>query len=229
MTRGKAVVTSSIVLKAWMGLTGLFLVAFLLVHMTGNLQLFLPEAMARPSFNAYSQVLTSSIVIKVAGWLTYAAVAVHAVVSAMLARRHRAVRPGYALERPATSSPWYARSMGSLGIITLLFVVLHMQSFWYRYHWGEIGVDASGNKDLYTVVVTAFCEPWIVAVYVVSMGALGFHLQHGIAGSLRSLGVFSDVVTRGAPRIAMWLAWVIAGAFAAMPVYIYVAFGGQAP
>jgi len=212
-----------------MGLTGLFLTAFLVVHMAGNLQLFLPEALARPSYNAYSEALTSSIVIRAAGWITYTAIVLHAVLSAVLTLRHRAARRGYAVERPATSSRWYARSMGVLGAVTLAFVVLHMQSFWYRYHWGEIGVDASGNKDLYTVVVTAFCEPWIVVVYVLSMGALAFHLQHGIAAALRSLGVFSGRITRGAPRVSMWVAWGVAGAFAAMPVYIYAAFGGHAP
>ncbi|MEX1363388.1 MAG: succinate dehydrogenase, partial [Nannocystaceae bacterium] len=99
---------SSILLKAWMGLTGLFLVLFVLVHLGGNLQLFLPEAVARPSFNAYSQALTSSLVIRVAGWLTYGAIVVHAVIAAVLARRHRGVRAAYVLERPGTSSPWYA-------------------------------------------------------------------------------------------------------------------------
>ncbi len=220
---------SSILLKAWMGLSGLFLVLFVLVHMVGNLQLFLPEDIARPSFNAYSQALSSSIVIKLAGWLTYAAVMGHALVSAMLAWRHRSPRSAYAQERPATSSPWYARSMGWLGVITLAFLVLHMQAFWYRYHWGEIGIDARGNKDLYTVVVTAFCEPWIVLVYVSSMLALGFHLQHGITAALRSLGVFSGRVTRLSHRVASWVAWLVAGTFAAMPIYVYVAFGGQAP
>lgn len=219
---------ASIVLKAWMGLSGLFLVMFLLVHLAGNLQLFLPQASAQPSFNAYSAALTSSVIIKVAGWLTYTAIALHAVIAAVLVCRHRNARQPYALERGDTSSRWFARSMGWLGIITLIFLVLHMQSFWFRYHWGEIGVDVNGNKDLYTVVVTAFREPWLVLVYVVSMLALGFHLQHGLAASLRSLGVFSARITRGAPIVARWVAWMVAGTFAAMPVYVYLVLGGQA-
>lgn len=221
--------SASILLKAWMGVTGLFLVLFLLVHMLGNLQLFLPQEVARSSFNAYSHALSSSVVIKIAGWLTYAAILGHAVVSVVLAWRHRSLRSAYAQERPATSSPWYARSMGWLGLLILGFLVLHMQAFWVHYHWGEIGIDARGNKDLYTVVVTAFCEPWIVLVYVLSMLALGFHLQHGIAAALRSLGVFSGRITRLAPRAAAWFAWIVAGTFAAMPIYVYLAFGGQAP
>lgn len=221
--------TGTILLKAWMGLTGLFLVFFVAVHMAGNLQLFLPPDIARLSFNAYSHALSSSPVIKVASWLTYGAVVVHAVIAGVLTRRHRTPRTPYALERPATSSPWYARSMGWLGLVTLAFLVLHMQAFWYRYHWGEIGIDARGHKDLYTVVVTAFCEPWLVLVYVVSMLALGFHLQHGIAAALRSLGAFSGRVTRVAPRAGAWVAWTVAGAFALMPIYVYVSFGGRAP
>lgn len=212
-----------------MALTGLFLVLFLLVHMAGNLMLFLPEGSARPLFNAYSQVLSSSVVIKVAGWLTYAAVVVHGALGAVFARRHRRVRQAYAMEQPGGSSPWYARSMGRLGVIIFVFLVLHLHSFWYRYHWGDVGTDLNGNKDLYAVVVTAFCEPWIVLTYVVSMVALGFHLQHGIAASVRSLGIFSGGIQRVAPRLACWVAWPVAGAFAAMPVYVYLAFGGQAP
>jgi len=119
--------------------------------------------------------------------------------------------------------------MGWLGLITLVFLVWHMQSFWYRYHWGPIGFDANGNKDLYTVVVASFCEPWVVAIYVACMIALGFHLQHGLAASLRSLGLFSRKLDDVATRWAAPLAWGIAGPFALMPLYVFAVFGGQAP
>jgi succinate dehydrogenase / fumarate reductase cytochrome b subunit len=225
---------STIMLKVWMALSGLFLVLFLVVHMLGNLQLFLPASIARGSFNTYSAVLSSSIIIKVAGWFTYGAVGGHALVSALLTRRNRARGARtYGMESAAASSPWYARSMGTLGVITLAFLVLHMQSFWYRYHWGPIGLDANGNKDLYEVVVVAFSQPWIVAIYVVSMVALGFHLQHGIAASLRSLGVSSARVARVVPRASSWVAWGLAGPFAAMPIYVFIRVlitaGGSTP
>jgi len=218
---------SSVVRKAVMAASGLFLVAFLVVHMLGNLQLFLPEPMARRSFNAYSQTLTSSVLIQIAGLFTYAAVAGHVVVSALLVRRNRRSRGrGYAMERAEHSSPWYARSMGWLGAITLAFLVQHMMSFWYRYHWGPIGDDAHGRKDLYEVVVTAFAEPWIVVFYVISMVALGYHLQHGIAASMRSLGIFSARLDKLAQPASVWIAWSITGPFIAMPVYVYAFVAG---
>jgi len=215
-----------ILLKVCMALTGLFLMAFLLVHWAGNLQLFLPEQLARPSFNTYAHVLTSSVVTKAAGWATYASLVAHAVVSGVLAWRHRSVRKPYGLERPASSSPWYSRSMGWLGVLILVFVVLHMDAFWYRYHWGEVGVDADGHKDLYTVVVATFREPLLVVFYVVSMVALGFHLRHGLAAALGSVGVFSKRIGAAAPRVANVVAWTLAGGFASMPVYIFLVHGG---
>lgn len=221
---------SSILLKVTMALTGLYLIAFLTVHMAGNLQLFLPEAIGRPSFNAYSEVLTSNPFIKVAGWLTYLSVVVHVVVSGVLTRRNNAARAtSYEVEQRGASSPWYSRSMGWLGIATLAFVVLHMRGFWYRYHWGPVGYDEGGRKDLYQVVVTTFGEPWLVVVYVASMVLLGFHLQHGFASSLRSVGLYGAGFGSLAQRTSRWVAWVIAGPFVAMPLYVFIAsvVGGE--
>jgi len=217
--------TSSIVHKVWMAVTGLFLVVFLAVHMAGNLQLFLPESSARPAFNGYSALLTSNPFIKVAGWLTYLSVVVHTVLAARVSvRNRRARRRGYAIR--ATSSPWYTRSMGWLGTVVLLFLVWHLQMFWYRYHWGPIGLDAEGNKDLYAVVVASFAQPGIVALYVVCMVALGFHLQHGVAAAVRSVGVFGAGASRWAERGAVWIAWGLVIPFALMPVYVYLTAGG---
>lgn len=217
---GRRAVKGSILYKAWMALTGLFLVLFLLVHFLGNLQLFLPEAHARDAFNTYAHLLGSSLPIKVAAWGTYASIVAHAALGAWLSWRNRGARPRYAV-RP-TASPWYARSMGTLGAVTLVFIVVHMQTFWYRYTWGDIGLDAQGHKDLYTVVTTAFAQPWIVAVHMGSMAALGFHLQQGIPAGLRSLGVYGGAVLRRAPRVAAWLSWGLAVGFAAMPLFIYL-------
>lgn len=220
--------SSSVLLKATMALTGLYLIVFLTVHMLGNLQLLLPESIGRSSFNAYSEALTSNPLIKVAGWLTYASLVVHAAVSALLTRRNAAARTAsYEVERSDASSPWYSRSMGLLGTVTLAFIVLHMHAFWYRYHWGSIGYDPEGRKDLYEVVVTAFQEPWVVAVHVASVVVLGFHLQHGLGAALRSIGLYGAGFGELVPRISKWVAWAIAGPFIAMPLYVFIAFSGR--
>ena len=220
---------SSVVLKALMALTGVYLLAFVFVHMLGNLPLLLPESIGRPSFNAYAHALTSAPPIKVASGLTYLSVLVHAAVSTALWRKNAKARPlPYATEQRNANSPWYSRSMGLLGAATLAFIVLHMHTFWYRYHWGPIGYDSEGHKDLYEVVVTAFQEPWLVLVHVASIVLLGFHLQHGLAAALRSLGVHGVGFDRIAPRLSKWVAWGLTGPFIIIAIYVFFAFSGSA-
>lgn len=204
-----------------MALTGGFLVVFLLVHCAGNLQLFLPESLARRSFNAYADALAGSVVIKVASVLTYGSILVHAIIAARLEWQHRRARR-YAASSPA---PWYARSMAALGSVTLLFLVVHMQTFWYRFHFGELGLDAAGNKDLYRVVLVAFAQPWLVAVHTIGMVALGFHLQQGLPAAVRSLGIYGTRVNAFVARTAPVFAWALAGCFAVMPLYIFFVGG----
>ena len=214
-----AVSRDSIVYKAWMALTGGFLVLFLLVHCLGNLPLFLPESIARRSFNAYADALGSSVPIKLASVLTYGSIVVHILVAGLLEWRHRGVRRPYARPSPG---PWYARSMAVLGSVTLGFLVVHLHTFWYRFHFGEIELDAAGHKDLYGVVRVAFAQPWLVAVHTLGMIALGFHLRQGLPAAVRSLGLYGQRFDALATRAAPWFAWGIAGCFAAMPLYIFV-------
>ena len=64
-----------------------------------------------------------------------------------------------------------------------------MKRFWYEMHWGPIGTDADGNKDLYTVVAAAFGQLWYVSLYVVMMAVLALHLLHGFQSAFQSLGL----------------------------------------
>lgn len=213
MTRG------GIVYKAAMALSGGFLVVFLLVHCLGNLQLLLPEPIARPAFNAYAHALGGSVVIKVASVLTYGSLAAHVLVAGVLDWRHRGRRPSYAKTPPGRG---LARSMSALGAVTLLFLIVHLQTFWYRFHFGDIALDAAGRKDLYGVVLVAFGEPWLVAVHTLSMVALGLHLQRGLPAAARSLGIYGERPSALVARAAPMLAWSVAGCFAAMPLYIFL-------
>ena len=210
----------TIALKVWMSLSGLYLVLFLLVHLAGNLQLFLPPETGRSWFNEYSAVLTKSPLIKVASVLTFLSIGLHAVTSWLLARRNRSSR-SYAMDASGASSTWYSRRMGLLGVVLFVFLVLHMWDFWVPYKFGPIDVDAAGRKDLYGEVVTSFSNPWVVGGYVLCMIALGYHLQHGFAAAFRSLGFHGARGGRLLDASAPALAWIIAGGFAAMPLFTY--------
>ncbi len=215
--------TSSIGSKLWMAATGLFLCLFLVIHLFGNLQLFLPRPQAQLRFNFYSHLLSSNPLIKIAGFLTYASILGHALLSLVITRRNRAARSlAYACHRPGASSTWYSRHMGLLGTLILVFLVIHMKTFWYTYHWGEVGIDADGHRDLYAVVLAAFSREWYVALYVVAMAALGYHLLHGFEGAFRTFGFQPRRFASLARRLGDAFAIVVSTLFAAIPIYIYL-------
>ena len=141
-------------------------------------------------FNAYAKFMTTFPLIKaVSSYLLYFSILFHAFDGLLLAFQNRKARPiRYAYEKAGANNTWYSRRMALLGTLVLVFLVIHMRGFWYEMHWGAIGVDADGNKDLFAVVEAAFGKAWYVGLYVVMMGVLAFHLMHGFQSAFQSLG-----------------------------------------
>ncbi|MEM9022303.1 MAG: succinate dehydrogenase cytochrome b subunit, partial [Bacteroidota bacterium] len=140
--------------------------------------------------------------------------------------QNRRARPvSYAYNKPQANSMWASRNMGLLGTIILVFIVTHMANFWFRMHWGPIGTDPAGNKDLWTVVYAFFQSPgtglWFTLFYVLGMAALGFHLFHGFQSAFQSLGVRHERYTPVIKFLGYGLSIVFPLFFAAIPVFIY--------
>lgn len=206
-----------------MALTGLFLVIFLLAHLAGNLQLLDMSPEGQLKFNAYAKFMTTFPLVKVVSYLLYASILFHAFDGILLTLQNRAARPvKYAYENPGANSTWYARQMALLGTLILVFLVIHMKSFWFEMHWGDIGVDADGNKDLYTVVAAAFSQSWYVALYVVMMAVLAFHLLHGFQSAFQSLGLNHPRYTPIIKSIGVLIAVVVPIFFALIPVWMFI-------
>jgi succinate dehydrogenase / fumarate reductase cytochrome b subunit len=214
---------NSLVRKNLMAFTGLFLCFFLVIHLAGNLQLLLPPEKAQIQYNHYSELLSHNILIKLVSYLLYASIVAHAVLSLFLTLKSREVNGAqkYAYDQRKAASPWQARNMGFLGALLLAFLIFHMANFWYPYKFGAIPIDAAGRKDLYRVVVTAYREWWYVAIYVLAMLVLGFHLLHGFYSAFQTLGLYH-------PKYANWMKWggraytlLITGGFIFIPIWVY--------
>ena len=208
--------------KILMAATGLFLCFFLLIHFLGNTQLFLPAEEAQLSFNAYSHFLTGNPIVKLVSYVLYLSILLHALYALIITLKNKKSGGKYRSDRRGRASKWYSRNMGVLGAIVLIFIVLHFQNFWYVYKFGEIGLDANGNKDLYTVVVMAFQEAWLVVVYVIAMIALAYHLAHGVSSGIRTLGLFHPKFVRWVQVFSVAYSIIICLGFALMPIYIYL-------
>jgi succinate dehydrogenase / fumarate reductase cytochrome b subunit len=105
------------------------------------------------------------------------------------------------------------------GLLTLLFVGVHLQQFKFG-PWYEIGDPPV--RDLYRTEAEVFTSPIWVGIYVFCMVLIGLHLRHGISSAFQSLGAEHPVYTKRLVTAGTVLAVLIAGGFAIIPIWIYV-------
>lgn len=215
---------SSIVRKYWMALTGIFLGLFLVGHLAGNLQLiFVAGEAGRLQFNAYAKFMTTNPIVKILSILTYLSFLLHVVDGIILTRQNKAARPvNYSYNNAGANSTWASRNMPLLGILTLLFLIMHLRSFWFEMHFGSLPVDANNNKDLYEITIAAFKTWWYTAIYIFAMAMLALHLSHGFQSAFQSIGINHPRYTPFFKWKGAVLAWVIPALFAIIPIYIFL-------
>ncbi len=176
--------------KLVMALTGLFLISFLVIHLIGNLQLLKNDNGL--AFNTYADFMGHNPIIQTISKVNFALILMHIVWSLMLTIKNRQARGpvGYAVS--GKSSIWSSRNMGILGTFILVFLVVHLKDFYAQQHWGAMPMQSYEGKevkDLYTIVGLAFGQGWYVALYVICMIALAFHLYHGFSSAFQTLGL----------------------------------------
>jgi succinate dehydrogenase / fumarate reductase, cytochrome b subunit len=203
---------STIGKKVIMAITGLVMIAFVIGHMLGNLQVF--DGPAR--INAYSALLhgTGELLWLVRAILV-AAVILHIDAALSLTRTAHAARPiGYAERNPQVSTV-ASRTMRWGGVLLAAFIVFHI----LHLTTGTVH-PAFAAGDVYGNVVSGF-RVWPVAVfYIVAMVALGLHLYHGTWSSVRTLGVTRPTANPLHRRVALVVALVVAVGFALVPVAV---------
>jgi len=211
--------SSTVGIKLLMGLTGLALFAYMVLHLAGNaLVLAGPDV-----FNEYSHALISNPLIVPIELGLLAIFVVHIYKAIQMWTANRAARPiGYLKKEPAghTSRKSLASStMIWSGLFLLVFVVIHVKQFkfgsWYQ------TVANEEIRDLYRTEIEVFQNPLWVVFYVVATLLVGLHLRHGIASAFQSLGIDHPVYTRRLTAIGIFFAILIGGGLAVIPVWLY--------
>ena len=216
--------TSSLGKKVIMSLTGLFLILFLVVHLIGNLQLLVNDGGEK--FNLYAKFMTTNPLIKIISYGLYAFIILHTIQGLILWRQNRAARSSrYAVPGTKTSS-FASRNMAYLGIVILIFLIIHLWQFWFQMKTGALEmVTYAGHdpvKDLYKAVDYAFRQWWYVLFYVISMVIMAFHLKHGLQSSFQSLGWNHRKYTPIIKWISSAYSILVSLGFALIPVIIYL-------
>lgn len=216
---------TSIGKKLLVGATGLFLCSFVVVHLAGNIALLKEDG--GESFNLYAAFMGHNPLIQFIAWGLKVVIVLHAFLAIQLTIRNQAARPvKYAMRPGNQTSSWYSRQMAVMGSILFIFIVIHLAQFWWRMHYGEMNVATYDGKEygnLYEVVWFAFNELWIVALYVIGMIALSFHLIHGFKSACQTFGLNHKKYNGLINFIGVWLFGVLIPlGFAVIPVVIYI-------
>jgi len=216
--------SSSIGKKLIMGITGLFLISFLVVHCFLNSLIFLNDGGL--TFNIGAHFMATNWLIRAMEIVLFAGLLAHIVQGFRLWAQNNASRPvKYAVNNGAANSKWYSRSMGLLGTLLLIFLIVHISKFWVISRFTGIPtVDANGHEDLFAVMVETFKNPLVVALYVFSMGSLAYHLLHGFASAFQTLGWNHKKYTPIIKGLGFWYSIIISLLFAAMPLAMHFGF-----
>ncbi len=184
-----------------MAITGFLLFGFVIVHMLGNLQIFLgPNAI-----NEYAELLKSKAALLWSARLGLLTIAIlHILTAIQLVLRNRAARPvSYGVAKPVGAS-LSSRLAAVTGTLIFAFIIYHLLHF-------TVGVtnpdffllrDAQDRHDVFGMMVRGFSNPFVAGVYLIAMAILCSHLRHGVSSMFQSLGLKSGAYDVLIDRVA---------------------------
>jgi succinate dehydrogenase / fumarate reductase, cytochrome b subunit len=211
------VFSSSVGTKILIGVTGLALFLYLIIHIVGNLIVFLGPS----AFNKYAYTLEGNPLLPIIeiGLLLIFLIHIYKTLTMYVANR-RARPVGYVVKRyagPPSRKSLASSTMIVSGIWLLAFLIIHVKAFRFSvdYPW------PAGGRDLYRLELENFANPLVVGFYAISMVIVGSHLWHGISSAFQSLGADQP---RWTPRVLVFgkvMAVLIAGGFIVIAVWAH--------
>ena len=228
----KQLFTSSLGKKYVMGFTGFFLIIYLIIHASVNAMIFYDDEGVR--FNNAAYFMSHNFFIRFLEIGLFAGLILHIVQGLVLWAQNRRARPiKYAVNKPSANSKWYSRSMGLLGTLILIFLIVHLYHFWTPSRFGgllgihrleEVTLTGYNNQqvhNLYAEMLIVFQNSWVVIVYVFGMISLAWHLLHGFQSAFQTFGINHKKFTPIIKSIGVAYSIAIPLLFALMPISIY--------
>jgi succinate dehydrogenase / fumarate reductase cytochrome b subunit len=212
------VFATSVGTKIVIGITGLALILYLVIHIAGNALVFFGPAV----FNNYAYVMEVKnplLPIIEIGLLLVFLIHVYKTVKMFLANQQ--ARPDRYVRKKSAGKPSRKSLASSTMIVSglwlLLFIIIHVKAFRFspEYEW------PAGGRDLYRQEMENLSNPLMVGFYVLSMVVVGSHLWHGFSSAFQSLGVDHPKLTPWLLAFGKVFAVGIAGGFAVIALWAH--------
>jgi len=212
--------STSIGRKLIVGATGLFLISFLVVHCYVNAMVFWNDG--GKHFTEAAAFMGGNVAVRILEIGLFAGLIAHIAQGLMLWSQNAKRRPvRYEVSAGNKTSRWYSRSMGLLGTLILLFLILHLYHFWAPNRYGQAFDAAWKEEDLYEKMAVVFSEMWVVIVYVLGCISLAWHLMHGFFSGFQTFGLGTHKYKGLIRSVGIAFAIIIPLIFAIMPVYMH--------
>ena len=215
-------IKSSIGRKFIQSISGLFLILFLLFHMSMNLVLLFNyetyNFLANEMLGANWWAIIGTGVIAL-GFVVHVIYAIILTLQNMKARGN---------DRYASSSKskttWSSQNMFVLGLFILLFLFLHLYQMWYQMQFKELFMIEGARHDGAELVAEVFSQLWVVIIYVIAFIALWFHLTHGFWSALHSVGWNNTVWMKRLKVFGNIVSTLISLGFIVVAIAIYLGY-----
>jgi succinate dehydrogenase / fumarate reductase cytochrome b subunit len=224
--------STSVGKKYVMAVTGIMMIGFVIVHMIGNLKMYLGAG----DFNHYAEFLRELLVPilprTVTLWLLrlglIGAVLLHIHAAYGLTRvNHNARSVKYQSARDYQVANFASRTMRWTGIIITLFVVWHLADL----TWGTlnaVGTDGTFVRgDVYNNVDRSLSRVPVALLYIVANIALGIHLFHGVWSLFQSLGWNNPRFNKWRRQLATGIATIVVVGNCSFPVAVLAGIVGK--
>jgi succinate dehydrogenase / fumarate reductase, cytochrome b subunit len=218
--------SSSLGKKLIMSITGLFLMMFLLVHLTVNLMLLFGDGKL---FNFAANFMATNPLIEVVEPVLAIGFIVHIIYASIITLLNRRTRPmGYAETNSNGVTSWASKNMYILGGTIFIFLVIHLTNFFWKIQFGEVATLSYDNgltqmADTYSLVSGLFITYWWYnLIYIAGALLLGFHLSHGFWSAFQTLGWNNKIWIKRLEVIAYIYAIIIATGFTIIPLYFLI-------
>ncbi len=211
---------SSIGKKLIMSITGLFMMTFLVLHLTINL-LLLGDGTA---YNLAVHFMGTNPLIKIMEPVLAAGFIFHIVYAFILTIKNSQARPvGYKVQSQGNSSSWASRSMVPLGLAILLFLGLHIFNFYVKMKFtgglDEVSIDGVMMHDAFSFVSALFMSKVYCLIYIAAFVLLGIHLSHGFWSAFQSIGLSNEIWKQRLSTIGTVYAVAITVGFCIIPLF----------
>lgn len=216
---------SSIGQKFFMSITGLFLMMFLMVHLTINSLLLFGDG---ELFNVAANFMSSNPIMKVIEPILALGFILHIIYAGYITLKNQMARPqGYKVTNKSEAS-WASKNMFILGGLILVFLVIHIANFFWKVKFGVVPTISYGNGELHDVygLVAGIFKVWLWydVLYILGAIFLFLHLTHGFWSAFQTIGWGNEKWTLRLKVISYIYAIIVAGGFAFIPLYFLIKY-----